>query len=316
MQPRVSVQDLYNALRERLRLDWLAGREGGDRTLITINDESSSHHIAGALNLIHPNRIQVIGRAEHDYLAGLDDDNRRNTLERLFATRPAALFLTDGVSADADLIRLADTHGVPLFTTPLTDNRVLGNLQYYAALFLAEKKILHGVFLEVLGMGVLLTGEPAVGKSELALELISRGSRLVADDVPEFSRQAPDILNGSCPPLLRDFLEVRGLGLLNIRSMFGDSAIKRNKYLRLIVHLRRMSEQEIAGIDRLSGSYSTRDVLGVQIPQVTVPVAPGRNLAIMVEAAVRNHMLKLKGYSASEDFIARQQRAIDEGKKS
>jgi len=316
MQPRVSVQDLYTALRERLRLEWLAGRQGGDKTLITVSDEHNSHHIAGSLNLIHPNRIQVIGKAEQSFLQALDPVSRHDTLERLFATRPAALFLTDGVGADTALIQLAEQHQTPLFSSPLSDSRVLSNLQYYATLFLAEKKILHGVFLEVLGTGVLLTGDPAVGKSELALELISRGSRLIADDAPEFSRQAPDILNGSCPPLLRDFLEVRGLGLLNIRSMFGDSAIKRNKYLRLVVHLRRMNEQEIASIDRLCGSYSTQDVLGVQIPQVTVPVAPGRNLAIMVEAAVRNHMLKLKGYDASEDFIARQQRAIRASEKS
>ena len=201
-----------------------------------------------------------------------------------------------------------------LLRSPLPDNQVLDNLQYYASLFLSEKTTLHGVFLEVLGMGVLLTGDPAVGKSELALDLITRGSRLVADDAPEFTRIAPDIISGTCPPLLREFLEVRGLGILNIRAMFGDSSIKRTKYLRLIVHLKRMSSDQIASMDRLSGAHTDRTVLGVSIPQVTVPVAPGRNLSVLVESAVRNHLLRLKGYDAAEVLIERQQQAIlDQG---
>jgi len=162
----------------------------------------------------------------------------------------------------------------------------------------------------VLGMGVLLTGDPAVGKSELALDLITRGSRLVADDAPEFTRIAPDIVSGTCPPLLREFLEVRGLGILNIRAMFGDSSIKRQKYLRLIVHLKRMSADQISSMDRLSGTHANLDVLGVSIPHVTVPVAPGRNLSVLVESAVRNHLLRLKGYDATEVLIERQQQAI------
>ena len=159
-------------------------------------------------------------------------------------------------------------------------------------------------------MGVLLTGDPAVGKSELALDLITRGNRLVADDAPEFTRIAPDIVSGTCPPLLREFLEVRGLGILNIRAMFGDSAIKRQKYLRLIVHLKRMSADQISSMDRLTGTHTNRDVLGVSIPQVTVPVAPGRNLSVLVESAVRNHLLRMKGYDATEVLIERQQQAI------
>jgi len=162
----------------------------------------------------------------------------------------------------------------------------------------------------VLGMGVLLTGDPSVGKSELALDLITRGSRLVADDAPEFTRIAPDIISGTCPPLLRDFLEVRGLGILNIRAMFGDSSIKGTKYLRLIVNLKRMSAEQISGMDRLSGAHTNRDVLGVPMPQVTVPVASGRNLAVLVESAVRNHLLRLKGYDATQVLIERQQQAI------
>ena len=189
---------------------------------------------------------------------------------------------------------------------------MLDNLQDFASINLPDKFVLHGVFLEVLGMGVLLTGDPAVGKSELALDLIARGNRLIADDATEFTRIAPEVISGACPPLLSEFLEVRGLGILNIRAMFGDSAIKQSKYLRLIVHLKRMTDAELSTMERLSPMQDVRDVLGVLIPQVTIPVAPGRNLGILVEAAVRNHMLKLKGYDANDVFIERQQRFIDE----
>jgi HPr kinase/phosphorylase len=161
-------------------------------------------------------------------------------------------------------------------------------------------------------MGVLLSGNAAIGKSELALELINRGSRLVADDAPEFSRIAPDIIEGRCPPLLQDFLEVRGLGIINIRAMYGDSAIKYNKYLRLVIKLERMNEEKLANVDRLTGTHATTRILGLDIPQVTVPVAPGRNMAILVETAVRNHIMRLKGYDAASYFIERQRQAIED----
>ncbi len=304
------VSDLFDALQERLQLTWLGGETGASRPLLQEGADPSTGIIAGPLNYIHPNRVQVIGAAEDAYLGGLSADARAQAIEQLFKDDPALIVLVSGVAGPAELPLLADQHRVPLMRSPLPDSQVLDNLQYYASLFLSEKTTLHGVFLEVLGMGVLLSGDPAVGKSELALDLITRGSRLVADDAPEFTRIAPDIISGTCPPLLRDFLEVRGLGILNIRAMFGDSSIKRTKYLRLIVHLKRMSAEQIASIDRLSGAHTNRDLLGVSVPQVTVPVAPGRNLAVLVESAVRNHLLRLKGYDATEILIERQQQAI------
>ena len=310
MPHNVRVKDLFDALHERLRLTWVAGKSGADKPLLSDNTDASSGIIAGPLNYIHPNRVQVIGPAEQNYLNSLPPPNRQQALLQLFADMPALIVLVDNVSGPPELPHMANDAAVALMRSPLPDNQVLDNLQYYASLFLSEKTTLHGVFLEVLGMGVLLTGDPAVGKSELALDLITRGSRLVADDAPEFTRIAPDIVSGTCPPLLREFLEVRGLGILNIRAMFGDSSIKRTKYLRLIVHLKRMSADEISGMDRLSGAYANRDVLGVSIPQVTVPVAPGRNLAVLVESAVRNHLLRLKGYDATEVLIERQQQVI------
>lgn len=310
MQRKVRVSDLYEALSERLQLTWIAGQSGADTAIISDNIDASTGIIAGPLNYIHPNRVQVIGPAEQAYLDGLKPNSRQGALRQLFEDEPALVVLVNDIAGPPELGSLADTYAIALMRSPLADNQVLDNLQYYASLFLSEKTTLHGVFLEVLGMGVLLTGDPAVGKSELALDLITRGSRLVADDAPEFTRIAPDIVSGTCPPLLREFLEVRGLGILNIRAMFGDSSIKRTKYLRLIVHLKRMSAEQISGMDRLSGAHTDRDVLGVSVPQVTVPVAPGRNLAVLVESAVRNHLLRLKGYDATEVLIERQQQAI------
>jgi len=252
----------------------------------------------------------VIGRAEAEFLEAMPADARREAVLRLFEIEPAAVVLADGVGPDALLMAQAAGTSTPLLRTPFPIGELLEHLQYYSSIALAERITLHGVFLEVLGMGVLITGDAAVGKSELALELISRGNRLIADDAAMFSRIAPDIISGTCPPVLQDFLEVRGLGIVNIRAMFGDSAIKRNKYLRLIVRLKRMTDDELATVDRLSGCHDNRLVLGLQVPEVTIPVAPGRNMAILVETAVRNHMLKLKGYDASTAFIETQREAV------
>jgi HPr kinase/phosphorylase len=314
MPHSVRVADLFDSLAARLRLELLAGESGLTRNLIDQADDPNGHIVAGPLNFIHPNRIQVIGHAE---LAYLDDPerNRELALQMLFREHTRAVILVDGLEADPGMLEHAQESRTALFGSPLSDTAVLDHLQHFAAINLSEKTTLHGVFLEVLGMGVLLTGDPAVGKSELALDLISRGNRLVADDVPEFIRIAPDIVSGSCPPVLREFLEVRGLGILNIRAMFGDSAIKRNKYLRLIVHLKRMNAQELAAMERLPPQNDTREILGVTIPQVTIPVAPGRNLGILVEAAVRSHMLKLGDYDATEELIERQQQALDDGNR-
>lgn len=174
----------------------------------------------------------------------------------------------------------------------------------------AEKTVIHGVFLDVHGLGVLLTGESGVGKSELALELISRSHCLIADDAIEISQQEPDKLRGTCPEALRDFLEVRGLGVMNIRAMYGDGVIKDSKSLHLVVHLERMAPEKIQQVDRLAGCYGKKRILDTEIPAVTLPVASGRNLAVLVEAAVRHHILLRKGYNASDAFVARQQQIL------
>jgi HPr kinase/phosphorylase len=289
---KITIQDLHDSLRERLLLKLLGGAAGLDQVIFSEAQHHGDIIVAGPLNYIHPTPIQLIGPTELEYLNHLSPEEFINALDRLIRACPVAILVVGGIEASPELIERCENAGIPLFSSPRGDNIVLDNLQYYAAKFLAQRTMLHGVFLEVLGMGVLLSGPPAVGKSELALELITRGHRLVADDATEFIRAAPDLISGSCPLVLREFLEVRGLGVLNIRAMFGDSAMKRKKFLQLIINLERLEFSEIAERERLSGGESRLNVLGVDIPQVTVPVAPGRNLAILVETAVRNHIIE------------------------
>ncbi len=307
----ILIQDVYQSLEQRLSLNWVAALESQDRIIAHKSGDQRAETLAGTLNYIHPNRLQVIGQTEIDYLNDLSIELRNDALDNLFSAQPAAVFLSNDLDPDETLLDKANETATPLILTPVTDTQLLAHLRYFLSIELAEHTSIHGVFMEVLGMGVLLTGDPAIGKSELALELINRGARLIADDAPEFSRIAPDIIDGVCPPLLQDFLEVRGLGIINIRKMHGDSAIKRNKYLGLIIKLEKMTELALSSVDRLAGTHATNPILGLEIPQVTVPVAPGRNLAILVETAVRNHIMRLKGYDASADFIDRQRRAIE-----
>ncbi|MFK5913275.1 MAG: hypothetical protein QM484_02795 [Woeseiaceae bacterium] len=177
-------------------------------------------------------------------------------------------------------------------------------------------EILHGVFLDVLDLGTLLQGASGIGKSELALELINRGHKLIADDAPEFQLTESNKIYGHCPPVLKDFIEVRGLGILNLRAMFGDKALSPNKRLQLIIRLESNMDKigenaQLWESDRLGSMQHMTSVLNIDIPEIKIPVAPGRNIAIVIEAAVRNHLLYLDGYNAAEDFIQRQQEAIN-----
>jgi len=305
-----TINDLVERMGTRLQLRWLTPPPSPPIPLLEGDGAQGLQSLIGPLNGIHPNRIQVIGPAERNYLDAMRPKPRWDAWQRLLAIRPAGIILCQDIQPDKDLLAAIDCHGIPLLASPLSDEEVIGYLHFYLTLKLAPRVVIHGVFMEVLGTGVLLIGDPAVGKSELALELINRGHRLIADDAPEFANLAPEMLEGFCPPLLRDFLEVRGLGILNIRAMFGESAVRQRKRLNLIVNLRTLDATGLLGMDRLSGTKTLRNILGVSIPEVTMPVAPGRNLAILVEAAVRSQVQRSRGYDAGIDFSERQMRAL------
>lgn len=310
-----TVSSLFLRYQQRLMLNWIAGEAGAQRPL-THPKTSKGSDLIGYLNVIHPNQLQVLGKVEYNYLNELDELARATFLKQLFALQPTAIFIGDTLCAPDDLRQAAKTANTALIGSQIPTAKLINSLRYYLGSELAEKTTIHGVFLEVNGLGILLTGESNMGKSELALELITRNHRLIADDAPEFSHVGPDTIRGSCPEVLRDFLEVRGLGILNIRAMFGDNAIKMSKDLRLIVNLKRMAADDIRLVDRLKGSYRTRAILDIEIPEVTLPVVSGRNLAVLVEAAARDHILLRKGYNASEDFIKRQNALIQQDSNS
>ena len=304
----VSVRTLFEQNRDQLQLAWLTGDDGADRDAAPGSTEPAD--LVGYLNLIHPNRIHVFWHAEAAYTrrvgaarsASLDDD--------LVAGHPPAIIVADGLAAPADLLERASADGLPVLGTPLPAARVIEFLRVYLTKAIARTCTMHGVFMDVLGMGVLISGESGLGKSELALELISRGHGLVADDVVELARIAPHAIEGRCPALLRDLLEVRGLGLLDIRTIFGETAVRRKMTLKLIVHLVRRSAMEDE-YQRLPLEALTEDVLGLAIPKVVIPVAAGRNLAVLTEAAMRSTILQLRGFDTTGEFLARQRKLIE-----
>jgi HPr kinase/phosphorylase len=306
--PRLSVQRLFDQRRERLALAWAAGRGGAGRELTGDMLHKPGVGLIGHLNLIHPLLAQVMGPREVDYLEKLRGETRATTAAHIVGGDTICVIVGDGVDPPRVLLEAAERFGTPLFTSPEPSQHIINVLRPYMQQELGEVTTLHGVFLDVLEIGVLITGDSSIGKSELALELISRGHGLVADDVVELQQIGPETVQGRCPPLLRDFLEVRGLGVLNIRSIFGETAVRPRKVLRLMVHL----ETPVAAIekDRLKSRSGTQDILGVEIPTVTLAVAPGRNLAVLVEAAVRNHILITRGIDSTREFIARQEAAM------
>ncbi|HVF34576.1 MAG TPA: HPr(Ser) kinase/phosphatase, partial [Candidatus Saccharimonadia bacterium] len=267
----MSARELFDQLQERFGLRRVAGQRGEGRVIEPGDHLQRRPTLIGYLNMIHPNKIQLIGSEELRYLDGLDAGQRRETIAKIIAHRSTALVVTRDQAVPADLETAAEESDTPLWVSPKRGHEILTYAQYHVARALAPRVTLHGTYLEVYSIGVLITGAAGAGKSELALELISRGHRLIADDAPEFTLIAPDVLDGTCPEMLRDLLEVRGLGVLNVREMFGHTAVKGNKYLRLIIELRLADELDFRGLDRLHGLTGTRNVIDVAVPQLTIP---------------------------------------------
>ena len=310
---QVSIEKLFAENQQRLGLTWLAGRRGGNKVLSGDTELKPTIGQVGHMNFIHPFRVQIIGAAEASYLRGLPEDALKASIGRLFTNELAAIIVTNREEIPAHLLDECNRHHIALITSPQPSPHLVDVLRLYLSRVLAESTTLHGVFLDVLEMGVLITGASAIGKSELALELISRGNGLVADDIVELYRISPDTLEGRCPTVLRDFLEVRGIGVLNIRTIFGETAVRPRKLLKLMVHLEDHSNEQFSDLDRLQVDATFQEILGVPIRKVTIPVAAGRNLAVLVEAAVRNFVLNQRGIDSTKEFIERQQKLMEDG---
>ncbi len=334
MKPHITAESLFAAAEDRLGLQWVVHskaarnrklqlsnlRDNNNPTNNRIGDQQlppSRQALSGYLNLVHPNQVQVLGREEQAHLDTLDAKSRWSTIANIMAHQPLAIVVADAQTVPPDLEETAAEARVALWRSPHSSYANVNFLQHYLSRQLAESTLLHGVFMEVFTIGVLITGESGCGKSELALELITRGHRLIADDAPEFTQISPDVVDGTCPEVLQDCLEVRGLGILNVRQMFGDAAVKSNKFLRLIINLNVPdNRQALTELDRLHAGTNSRRVLDTDIPQITLPVLAGRNLAVIVEAAVRDFSLKLKGIDAATEFIERHRLLLDEQNNS
>ena len=307
----ISVNKLFDDNQEALSLKWEMGHGADTRALDSNVVNESSNGLIGHLNLIHPNWIQIFSRTEATYFRDTALQSQIQSLEKI-AANTACFIISDGESCPQSIVDVAKIHNIPVLCSSLPSLQIIWVIRTYLGRALADYITHHGVLLDVLGVGVMITGESGVGKSELALELISRGSGLVADDIVELFHIAPKTLEGRSPELLKDFLEVRGLGLLNIRTIFGETAVRRRKNLNLIVELMKPSQTQIAQTERLPLHASSQSILDVDVRKVQLPVAAGRNLAVLVEAAVRNFVLQLRGIDSTQEFMARQSKSIAE----
>jgi HPr kinase/phosphorylase len=306
---KLSITQIYRDNLEKLKLTWVAAN-GVERDMELKDMEIYGPDVVGHLNLIYSHRVQVIGKAEQEWAARVGELSWRRRVDELLVYTPPAIILADDLESPY-LRESCEAKGTPLFKSPKACSIVIDLLHLYLAGRLADTVSTHGVFMDVFGLGVLITGDSGIGKSELALELVSRGHGLVADDVVELARTAPTTIEGRCPSMLKNYLEVRGLGLLNIRTIFGETAARRKMKLRLIVHLQKnMPSNDMA---RLPLDAQSQEILGIPVHKICIHVAPGRNLAVLLEAAARNCILQMRGIDSMSEFISHQQQVVLDG---
>jgi len=311
MTPSLKIHEFLNQYQQKLKLSFTSRQVGLNCEIKLSRQASDTFDAADYFNVIRTSSVVVVGYQESRYIQKLSADEQKSLFKTLFHGPVCVIICSQSNSLPDAVIELCEAREVPVLHSELSDSELLDNARYLLSRALAENTHEHGVFIEVYSVGVLITGKTSVGKSELALSLISRGHRLISDDVTLFSRSAPDVVEGSSPQLLTDFLEVRGLGVVNIRAMFGANSLKRSMPLSLIVNMVELDRENKTEFDRLGKNLKTRSILELEFPEVTLPVAPGRNLEVLVEAATRNHVLQMTGYNAAQDFIARQNQAIE-----
>ena len=307
----ISADRLFEEHREALRWEWIAGHAHPERRFdeTALRDAQSAADLVGYLNYIHPYRVQIVGRREVAYLSQASDEVLDRRISRIVGLEPPVIIVADEQPPPDRLVAMCDRAEIPLFVTTESAGHVIDVVRAYLALLCANRTTRHGVFMDILGLGVLLTGESGLGKSELGLELISRGHGLVADDAVDLYRVSQTAIDGRCPELLINLLEVRGIGLLDIKAIFGETAVRRKMRLKLIVHLVRKETME-RDFERLPYEPLYEEVLNMPVRKVVIAVDAGRNLAVLVEAAVRNTILQLRGIDTYREFVERHQRAI------
>jgi len=315
MKPTVvSADALFEDHRSSLRWQWIAGLGASERRFdeVAVRAARSGADLVGYLNYIHPYRVQILGEREVAYLNNGSAEDCVRRISRIITLEPPVLVVADGQTAPDTLVSLCERAQLPIFSTPESAAFVIDVLRAYLSKHFADRTSIHGVFMDILGMGVMITGESGLGKSELGLELISRGHGLVADDAVDLFRINQTTIEGRCPELLQNLLEVRGIGLLDIKAIFGETAVRRKMRIKLIVHLVRRETLE-REYERIPYEPLTQDLLGIPVRKVIIQVEAGRNIAVLVEAAVRNAILQLRGINTYQDFVERHRKAMEKG---
>ena len=307
----VSADVLFEDFRQILEWHWVASKGATERHFdeVAVRMARSGADLVGYLNYIHPYRLQVLGEREISYLQHADPLVGERRVSRIVTLVPPVLVVADGQMPTPALLSMCEEAQIPMFVTHESAAFVIDLLRAYLSKHFADRTTLHGVMMDILGMGVMITGESGLGKSELGLELISRGHGLVADDAVDLYRINQTTLEGRCPVLLQNLLEVRGIGLLDIQAIFGETAVRRKMRLKLIVHLVRKETLE-RDYDRLPHEPLTEHVLGIPVRKVVIQVVAGRNIAVLVEAAVRNTILQMRGIDTYEKFVSRHREAM------
>ena len=310
--PGVSVGALLRSRPEAvgLPLTLVAGASGLERRITTPHIQKTGLALAGFDAYLSAGRILILGESEIRYLESLASSSRVDALRRTFAHDIPAVLVTNSMPSPAELRLEAERAGVPLLATPVPTAYAIAKVSAILEDSLAERTIMHAVLMDLIGLGVLIVGESGIGKSECALDLIVRGHRLVADDTVEIRRRAESVLIGTCPDLTRHHMEVRGLGLINIQDLFGVAATRSSKRVELVVQLERWEsgrEYERLGLDELH-----YEILGLRVPLLRMPVAPGRNVSVLVEVAARNQLLRSRGHHAARKLAARLEQQLRE----
>ena len=284
-------------------MDLLAGANGLDRLITSPYIQKTGLALAGFHEYLQPGRVLIFGDSEVRFLESLDSRRRHDALAHSFAANLPCLLVTGGAELPPEIAIEGERANVPILRTQVSTATAIGKLTAILEDRLAVREVIHGVLLDILGLGVLLMGDSGIGKSECALDLVVRGHRLVADDTVEIRRRAESIVIGTCPELTRHHMEVRGLGLINIRDLFGVAATRTSKRVELVVQLDRWDSSR--EYDRLGLDEVTYDLLGLKVPLIQMPVGPGRNLAVLVEVAARNQLLRMRGINAARELVAR-----------
>ena len=301
--PSMAVRELLSdEAAEPIQLELLAGAEGLDNLINRPRIQMPGLALAGFMEYIHSGRVQVLGKSEIDFLSERPPAERSRIVAQLCRQGGSCFILTADLTPPQELVEETERHHVPLLRTELTSSATIDNLTRYLEDRLAPRVVIHGVLLDLYGLGVLLLGDSGVGKSECALDLVVRGSRLVSDDVVEIKRRG-ELLIGTGPELTRYHMELRGVGIINVKDLFGVAAVRLTKFVEYVIHLDPWKEGK--SYDRVGLDENGYEILGVELPYVELPVGPGRNLSVLIEVAARNHLLKLKGFHPARQLARR-----------